>query len=226
MHWRRMTVRCMWNCVIISDQNFTWHRHIFNISPCLKNFQDTSITMFHNKYKISEGIRQNWNKISFFFSFFHKRWKLWKIPNLQMPQPPISYSGSLTTRVNRITIGLAKDESPEIIFLPGTKLSLQFEQHQSPSGRECIPKQAAKHFKFKTNKCQIKTITQLTFLNKLLLDWPRDQRVWSINETKEWHFLFTPSGDQIIKKFTSVIIKSKLYIIMKVQLPQLSLDIW
>jgi hypothetical protein len=64
--------------------------------------------------------------------------------NLQTTQPPYSHSGALTTRVNRITIGLPRpEESPAAIFLPGPTLSIQFEHCQSPSGMHSKSKQAA-----------------------------------------------------------------------------------
>lgn len=69
--------------------------------------------------------------------------KLQQSTNLQTQQPPMSTSGSLTTRVSRIIIGLAAFESPGLTFLQETDLSLQFEQHQSPCGVESKPKQAA-----------------------------------------------------------------------------------
>lgn len=58
---------------------------------------------------------------------------------LQTTHPPLSDSGALTTLVNRIIIGPA---SPAV-FLPGTNLSLQYEQSQPLVGVHCRPIQAA-----------------------------------------------------------------------------------
>lgn len=55
--------------------------------------------------------------------------------NLQTTQPPTSYSGVLTTRVRRMTIGLPK--------LPSWPSLLQFGQCQAPSGVSCKSKHAA-----------------------------------------------------------------------------------
>lgn len=71
--------------------------------------------------------------------------------NLQTTQPPYSDSGALTTRVNRITIGLIRvEDSPAAVFLPGPSLSIQFGQCQSLSGTLSKSKQAA------TKKFQLK----------------------------------------------------------------------
>lgn len=72
--------------------------------------------------------------------------------NLQTTQPPYSNSDALTTRVNRITIGLPRPEdSPAAVFLPGPTLSIQFGHCQSPSGMHSKSKQAA------TKTCQTET---------------------------------------------------------------------
>lgn len=72
--------------------------------------------------------------------------------NLQTTQPPISNSGALKTLVNRITIGFPKfEDSPAAAFLPGSNLSLQFGQCQSPSGTHGKSKQAATQTKLDLN---------------------------------------------------------------------------
>lgn len=64
---------------------------------------------------------------------------------LQTTQPPISYSGALTTRVNLKTIGFEKlKEPPEATFELEPTLSLQFGQDQTPSGTFCRCRQPVK----------------------------------------------------------------------------------
>ena len=67
--------------------------------------------------------------------------------NLQTTQPPVSDSGALTTRVNRIIIGPPIFEDSPAHFLPGPNLSLQKGQCQSPSGAHCRSKQTARSHK-------------------------------------------------------------------------------
>jgi len=64
--------------------------------------------------------------------------KINHITYLQTTHPPISKSGVLSTRVNRIMIGLTREDS-----LPLPALSPQFRHCQPLSGTHCKPKQAA-----------------------------------------------------------------------------------
>jgi len=88
--------------------------------------------------------------------------KLWiRATNLQTTQPPYSDSGALTTRVNRITIGLTRlEDSPAADFLPGPGFSIQFGQCQSPSGTHSKSKQAASQKKSSWNINERKLYTE------------------------------------------------------------------